>query len=752
MEERGFFSFSGKTAGISLIALVLTIVLASPAFSATLSCSTTCTAELSCECTVTPCDSGTLVLTNSTGAPVGAFSILNGRASFYSPQKETYNIQARCGDTLSNVFQVNIGDKLPECSCTGYSNLGCGMSSCAQNQMLQKRTCTPSGCLQEAACVYSAACGDPTQSTTTTTIINGTNQACGNRVCDSGENYLNCCVDCRGCERSACSSSSRLCIETYDLVIDVPGTIYRGSQFLLSPRAVINRAQNKPVDAYTLCWQAYCQGSIVDSLGCNKNVFTIKPDVSCVDTLSALLSVENKLYQYDYSVNYLKQLKASIALFPSEYILKTGDIQGTFSLSITNLDTASTEFTVKSLSEGVRIDGTETRKISIGAGATDKVSVTTPAVAGTYQISIAEFSTAGEVQIQKLIVSTSSGQTSGAHPRISLSRNSPFSIEPGGYAEFVATVKNTGSSSGAFSIYSKGSAAGAVSFASDTQFTLASAEERSVPVKIAPTFSTEGEYGLSLCASIDSGEESCVPANIRISRSSGGLFDFSFSTERVELGVQADSPVSVDFSVISRSTLTRSVKPLVENSCPSGVITGTSFLNASSISLAESGSYSNSFKVNSLGKTVSCTFSVTLSDSSGSLTKSLEVSITPSAGDVTTVADIASRAQTKVSQAEAEVKRIANSGKDAGPAEVAVNDAKTALAACMAELNKRNYDSANVLCKKALESAEGAFAVARYTEEAYGIEPPTTGLNTYVVAGVVVVLVGAAILTFGRMF
>jgi|GEM_PF-7009562 len=751
MVARGF---SHLKLGV-ILAFVLSAVFFLPAFSSTLTCSTACAAESLCECTVTPCDSGLLVVTNGSAErqPIGAFSVLNGKVSFYSPSKGTYYAQARCGDDLSNVLQIEAGDKPPiqTCTCTDYANIGCGMSSCPTDQMLRERTCTPSGCDTQSTCAYSSLCAGGTTSTVTTIPYNGTTpQACGDKICSSGENYLNCCTDCAGCERSSCSASTRICSAKYDLIIEMPSTIYKGSQFLLSTKSVVDRSTNKPVDAYTLCWQAYCEGNLADVLGCNKNVFSIKPEAKCVDTLTGLLSVSGTLYQYDYSVKYLTQLKISSAVFPSEYVLKAGDSRAAFSLSLTNLGSEAVELKVKSLSQGVMINSTSNKSeltFSIPAGATEKLDLYAPAVAGEYSVSIGDSTGSGEVQTQKLKV-VSEASSTGAVPELILSRNPPYSIGPGGSLELVATVKNGGNAPGGFSLYAKGSAASAVSF-SESQMTLSAGEEKGVSLKVSPTFSSDGKYSLSICASSDSGTEKCIPGTLEITQATGGLFDFTLSRERVEMGVE-DSPVEVGVNIVSRSTLTRSVRMLFESSCPAGVITEGAFLNSSMISL-ESGSYSNAFKVNSIGKTVSCTLALTLSDNSGSMKKMLEVSIAPSASDVTKVADIASGAQTKISQAESELKKITAAGKDGSAVESAVSSARNALSACMAELNKRNYDSADVLCKNALDSANGALAVARYTEEAYGLEPPAGNLNTYVIAGVVVVLVGAAMLTFGRM-
>jgi hypothetical protein len=49
-----------------------------------------------------------------------------------------------------------------ECSCTSWSNVGCGVSPCSANQMKQTRTCTPSGCSSESNCL-DPSYGSPTK-------------------------------------------------------------------------------------------------------------------------------------------------------------------------------------------------------------------------------------------------------------------------------------------------------------------------------------------------------------------------------------------------------------------------------------------------------------------------------------------------------------------------------------------------------------------------------------------------------------
>jgi hypothetical protein len=44
------------------------------------------------------------------------------------------------------------------CSCTSWQDLGCGQGSCAADEMLQTRTCTPSGCNSQSRCVSSPIC------------------------------------------------------------------------------------------------------------------------------------------------------------------------------------------------------------------------------------------------------------------------------------------------------------------------------------------------------------------------------------------------------------------------------------------------------------------------------------------------------------------------------------------------------------------------------------------------------------------
>ena len=49
----------------------------------------------------------------------------------------------------------------PGCSCTSWTDQGCGANSCPSNQMSQTRTCVPAACAVESACVQVQACDIP---------------------------------------------------------------------------------------------------------------------------------------------------------------------------------------------------------------------------------------------------------------------------------------------------------------------------------------------------------------------------------------------------------------------------------------------------------------------------------------------------------------------------------------------------------------------------------------------------------------
>lgn len=44
------------------------------------------------------------------------------------------------------------------CSCSSWSNQGCGQGGCASNKMYQVRSCTPSGCASQSQCVDNSTC------------------------------------------------------------------------------------------------------------------------------------------------------------------------------------------------------------------------------------------------------------------------------------------------------------------------------------------------------------------------------------------------------------------------------------------------------------------------------------------------------------------------------------------------------------------------------------------------------------------
>lgn len=724
---------------LAVFAIIALSALLIPALSATITCAA-CTIGASCPCNVTSCDNGTLVISDSSGSLIGAFPVSNGRVSWYPPKEDAFSLQANCAGALTNTLPVSpVRSTSGNCSCTGYRNVGCGQYPCTAGEMLQQRSCLPTGCDADYYCAASPLCTSQLQQPT---------QLCGNGICDSGENYLNCCADCQGCEKSSCSPTSRACFEAFDLVVDVPSTIYKGSQFLLSPREVINRTSGRPVTAYTLCWQAYCTGALVEQIGCNKNVFTISSSSNCVDTLRALLSVGGSLYSYDYKVSYLKQLKIATGIFPSQYVLPSQPpAEANFSMSIQNLDSSSLRLVVSSTDSRVRVNGSSSREFSVDVNATAYVRITTPAEIGEYSVTIADAFGKGESIVQKLPV-VAQGTIAGAAARITM-ENPVISVSPGSRAAFTFSIENAGLSDGSFTLYSKGAAASAISFGVASPLSIAAGAKQPIPATAAPPFTTPGDYSFYLCAAGASGEEVCFPATLRIAQPSGGMFDLSLSSARVELGIKSE-PATVGISVYARSTLSSRLGVIVENSCPAGLVAGP-ILNATSVSVP-SGGYSSSLTISPQGQSSSCAVAITLSDSTGSKTGRLEISVTPSASDVSAIADIASRAQTKIAEAESQIRRIAAEGKDASSAEAAVADAKTALSACMQELNRRNYDTAELTCKNALAQAEGALAVVKYTEEAYGIAAPGGGVNIYIVSGIVVVLVGAAVLTFGRLF
>jgi len=44
------------------------------------------------------------------------------------------------------------------CSCTPWTDVSCGGGACSGNQMLQSRTCSPSGCESEGRCIQDPTC------------------------------------------------------------------------------------------------------------------------------------------------------------------------------------------------------------------------------------------------------------------------------------------------------------------------------------------------------------------------------------------------------------------------------------------------------------------------------------------------------------------------------------------------------------------------------------------------------------------
>ena len=75
--------------------------------------------------------------------------------------------------SLCNALGSGCASAPPPCSCTSWTNQGCGSGGCAYNRMHQTRTCSPSGCSTTSQCVTSSSC--PTD--TTAPVVSATNSS-----------------------------------------------------------------------------------------------------------------------------------------------------------------------------------------------------------------------------------------------------------------------------------------------------------------------------------------------------------------------------------------------------------------------------------------------------------------------------------------------------------------------------------------------------------------------------------------------
>ncbi len=761
---------------VALFLALAPLLMASPAYAApALTCQTPCFSGSPCACAITTCDSGTLVITDSTRNPVGAVPISTGSTTWVPPAPGTFQLQANCAGSLSNVMSLTTSvsgsttvssttaassissssTTTPGCSCGDFVDRGCGLG-CPAGYMNQTRTCQPAGCLSETTCTLNAACSG--NATTTTTIYgNGTTttttpvatQVCGDHVCYGAENYFNCCADCAGCANTYCSLATQGCIEPYDLSIDIPTTIYYFSQFLLSPKQVLDRSTSLPIDSYTLCWQASCDGLQIANLGCNKNVFSIPASSpTCINRLSALLSVNGTLYTYEYPVKYLQQLKIFSSIFPSSVAVKVGDPYAEFTLTIQNLDTKQTDIRISSPDGQVLIGGNTSYILSLPSGASGKVAVRAPPANGTYAVQMEDANARSEVQTQQLVVRTTEVAGGGAVPQLFfVDASTYFSVEGGRRSEAQAYLKNVGGTPANFSLYAKGPGASAVSFEPSDTVSVFPTAQALVTVVLQPTFSTNGEYAFSACASpVSGGQESCVPATLNVTSPVSGRFDLGVSVDRVEIGVSdAFADVTVSLALLSNTT---HVTGSLDTTCPAGVVTA-SWLNGKEIPVVAR-SYTNTVRVSPKGTTLSCSFGVVVSDQFGSQREDVSVSITPSFSEVSSIVDTANRAEALIQKAENEVIRMKATGKDPTQLQLVVSDARSDLSACRSQVSSHDYDQARIVCNQALEKAETALAVSRYSEVAAQINAPGKSLNLMVIAGVAIVLISTTVLLFGR--
>jgi hypothetical protein len=77
-------------------------------------------------------------------------------------QNDIYHLVAAVIDQHGEKSSVKIHFKVStSCSCTEWSDLGCGQGTCAANEMAQSRSCSPGGCSIETQCVESAICTIP---------------------------------------------------------------------------------------------------------------------------------------------------------------------------------------------------------------------------------------------------------------------------------------------------------------------------------------------------------------------------------------------------------------------------------------------------------------------------------------------------------------------------------------------------------------------------------------------------------------
>jgi hypothetical protein len=77
-------------------------------------------------------------------------------------QNDLYHIVAAVIDQHGEKDSIRIHFKVStSCSCTEWSDLGCGQGTCATNEMTQIRSCSPLGCSIETQCVESPICTIP---------------------------------------------------------------------------------------------------------------------------------------------------------------------------------------------------------------------------------------------------------------------------------------------------------------------------------------------------------------------------------------------------------------------------------------------------------------------------------------------------------------------------------------------------------------------------------------------------------------